>query len=164
MLLRNRRPSSSLKRALYFVPAAGRRFPFANGFCSFCRTGINMSTCALTARPLSGLKWNMRNGIFRFWSELFPAIFFLTFPRARIRITYFGPQESRNPSYGIRDEGVEGHPCDERITLSEGSRKKMKFSLNRLPMQIRVPNFMHTSWVSALLLLLRTPGAHSLFS
>ena len=164
MDLKNSRLSSSLKRALYFVPAAGRRFRFANGFCWFCRTGINMNTCARTARPLSGRKWNLKSGISRFWSELFPAIFFLTFPRARIRITYFGPQESRNSSYGIRDEGVEGHPCDERITLSEGSRKKMKSSLNRLARQIRVPNFMHTSWVSALLLLLRTPGAHSLFS
>ena len=67
-------------------------------------------------------------------------------------------------SLGIRDEGVTGYPSDEGILLSEGSRKKMKFSLMRLAMQICGPNFLHTLWVSALLLLLRTPGAHSLFS
>jgi hypothetical protein len=55
-----------------------------------------------------------------------------------------------------------GIPSDERVTLSEGSRKKMKFSRNRLPMQIRVLNLnMPILVVSAFLL--HTPGARSFF-
>ena len=53
-----------------------------------------------------------------------------------------------------------GIPSDERITLSEGSRKKMKFSRNRLPLQIRIRNLnMPILLVSAILL--HTPGARS---